>query len=86
MNSPDLSLVLACYNEENILERSVSEIFQVLDALRWTSEVIFVDDASRDRTKDIIDRILRENPTRNCINSSTLTTWVAAAPCRTVFG
>jgi glycosyltransferase AglD len=62
--SPDLSLVLACYNEEPILERSVGEIFQVLDALRLTSEVIFVDDASRDRTTVIIDRILCENPKR----------------------
>jgi glycosyltransferase involved in cell wall biosynthesis len=62
--TPDLSLVLACYNEEPILERSVGEIFRVLDALRWTSEVIFVDDASRDRTSGIIDRILRDNPKR----------------------
>jgi glycosyltransferase involved in cell wall biosynthesis len=63
--SPELSLILACYNEEKILERSVDEIFQVLDALQTTSEVIFVDDASRDRTGAVIDRILRDNPKRD---------------------
>ena len=60
----DLSLVVACYNEESILERSVGEIFQILDALRLNSEVIFVDDASFDGTSGVIDRILRENPKR----------------------
>lgn len=63
--SPDLSLVLACYNEQTILERNVGEIFRVLDALRWTSEVIFVDDGSRDLTSSIIDRILADHPTRH---------------------
>src|SRR6266511_2615017 len=63
--APDLSLVLACYNEESILERNVGEIFQVLDALRLTSEVIFVDDASSDRTCSVIDRIFVANPNRD---------------------
>ena len=61
---PDVSLVLACYNEEPILERSVGEIFRVLDALRYTSEVIFVDDVSCDRTSGIIDDIMIANPER----------------------
>jgi glycosyltransferase involved in cell wall biosynthesis len=62
--APDLSLVLACYDEEQILERSVKEIFHVLDAIQWTSEVIFVEDASCDQTSALIDRILRQNPGR----------------------
>ena len=62
---PDLSLVLACYNEENIITDSIGEIFKVLDALRLTSEVIFVDDASHDGTGRIIDRIVIENSNRD---------------------
>src|SRR4051812_5384981 len=61
---PDLSLILACYNEERIIERNIGEIFKVLDALRLTNEVIFVDDASGDRTGRIIDHILFKNPNR----------------------
>lgn len=64
-SSPDLSLILACYDEEGVLERSVDEILQALDALDLSSEVIFVDDASQDQTGAIIDRILRDNPHRN---------------------
>ena len=60
----DFTLVIACYNEEPILESSVGETFRVLDALRWTSEVVFVDDHSRDRTAEIIERIVAAHPDR----------------------
>jgi glycosyltransferase involved in cell wall biosynthesis len=62
---PDLTLVIACYNEEPILEDSLRETFAVLDALRVTWEVIFVDDASHDRTREIIDRVIVEHPSRD---------------------
>ncbi len=61
---PDLSLVIACYNEEPILAASMAEVFSVLDALRWTTEVIFVDDRSRDRTRDVIAAIVAAHPER----------------------
>ena len=60
----DLSLVIACYNEEPILAASMTDVFAVLDALRWTAEVIFVDDRSRDRTRDVIAQIVAANPGR----------------------
>lgn len=60
----DLTLVIACYNEEPILEASVAETLRVLDALRWRTEIIFVDDASLDRTRDVIDRIIAAHPDR----------------------
>ena len=62
--SVDFSLVVACYNEEPLLEASMAATFDVLDALKWTSEVIFVDDASRDRTREVIDRIVAAHPGR----------------------
>lgn len=65
MGTPvDFSLVVACYNEEPLLESSMAETFRVLDSLRWTSEVIFVDDKSRDNTVAIINRIVAANPSR----------------------
>jgi glycosyltransferase involved in cell wall biosynthesis len=60
----DFSLVVACYNEAPILEASVAETFRVLDALGWVSEVVFVDDASRDDTTAVIDRIVASSPDR----------------------
>jgi glycosyltransferase AglD len=62
--SPDVTLVVACYNEEPILEQSVTETLRVLDALRLSCEIVFVDDASRDRTREAIDRILAAHPER----------------------
>jgi glycosyltransferase involved in cell wall biosynthesis len=62
--TPDVTLVIACYNEEPILEASIAETFRVLDALRAQTEVIFVDDASRDGTRQVIDRIIAAHPQR----------------------
>jgi hypothetical protein len=47
-----LSLMLACYNEEPLIDESVEQILEVLDCCRWTYEVIFVDDCSRDSTRE----------------------------------
>jgi glycosyltransferase involved in cell wall biosynthesis len=60
----DFTLVVACYNEEPILEASMAETFRVLDALKWRSEIVFVDDCSRDRTLEVIERIRAVNPDR----------------------
>jgi glycosyltransferase involved in cell wall biosynthesis len=58
MDTVDLSVVIACYNEETVLEQSMREIFQVLDATRYTYEIIFVDDCSKDNTRKIIDELI----------------------------
>jgi glycosyltransferase AglD len=57
-----LSLVLACYNEERLIDDSVEQILEVLDCCRWTYEVIFVDDCSRDKTRESIARIVEGHP------------------------
>jgi glycosyltransferase involved in cell wall biosynthesis len=59
---PHLSLVLACYNEEEILWESFREIRETLEAFHRPFEIIFVDDVSRDGTRAIIERIVAENP------------------------
>ena len=55
----DLSLVVACYNEEYELVDSVRQVVEILDSARWSWEIIFVDDVSRDRTRELIDRVDR---------------------------
>lgn len=59
---PDVSIVVACYNEEPHLKASVAEIHKVMRATRYTYEIIFVDDCSGDRTPEIIRRICAEDP------------------------
>jgi glycosyltransferase involved in cell wall biosynthesis len=54
----DLSLVLACYNSAIFLEGTVSAIRRELSRSALTYELIFVDDASRDATVEVIQRII----------------------------
>jgi glycosyltransferase involved in cell wall biosynthesis len=55
--TPSLSVIIACYNEEDVLARSFAEIREVLDDFGRPYELIFVDDVSRDRTRDILREI-----------------------------
>ncbi len=58
----ELSLVLACYNEEPHLAQSFAEIRDTLIELGRSFEVIFVDDQSRDRTRAILADIVAAHP------------------------
>ncbi|MBI3550332.1 MAG: glycosyltransferase [Elusimicrobia bacterium] len=58
----DLTLVLACYNEEEIFRSSVDRILQTLDAIRVSYEVIFVEDKSRDATANLIREAIAARP------------------------
>jgi glycosyltransferase involved in cell wall biosynthesis len=60
--SPDLSLVLACYNEELVIEDSVAQVIEVLDNTRYSYQIIFVDDCSKDRTRELIDTVIDRYP------------------------
>jgi len=60
--APYLSLVLACYNEEEILAESFETIRETLDGLGRPYEIVFVDDVSRDRTREILREIVAKNP------------------------
>jgi glycosyltransferase AglD len=59
---PYFSLVLACYNEEEILLASFAEIRETLLELQRPFEVIFVDDVSRDRTRELIRQLVAQHP------------------------
>jgi glycosyltransferase AglD len=60
--APYVSLVLACYNEEEILAESFREIRETLDRIGRPYELVFVDDVSRDRTREILREIVARNP------------------------
>ena len=59
--SPELSIVIPCYNEEQRLPRTIEQIEQYL-AVRGTSyELILVDDGSVDGTRQIMDAAAERN-------------------------
>jgi glycosyltransferase involved in cell wall biosynthesis len=62
MALPEISVVIACYNEEETLLQSFAEIRDTLDAMRRPWEIIFVDDKSRDRTRLLLAEIIATHP------------------------
>ncbi|MFH1006003.1 MAG: glycosyltransferase family 2 protein [Candidatus Latescibacterota bacterium] len=57
----DLSLVIPLLNEEPNLRELVAQVRSVLDGLDLTSEVILVDDGSRDRSFEVIEALCQED-------------------------
>ncbi|MCL4377870.1 MAG: glycosyltransferase family 2 protein [Actinobacteria bacterium] len=57
----DLSIIIACYNEEAILEKSISELEAAMSRTKYKYELIFIDDCSQDNTRELIKRISSVN-------------------------
>jgi len=57
----DLSVIIPCFNEEVIFERSVKEIKDVMDLTKLNYELIFVDDGSSDKTGELIKKVCAED-------------------------
>lgn len=54
----DLSIIIACYNEEEVLWSNFHRIKENLDASNYKYEVIMVDDCSSDKTVEIAEKLV----------------------------
>jgi dolichol-phosphate mannosyltransferase len=61
-NRIDISIVAPVYNEEENLPILTSQLFGVLEPLGKTFEIIFVDDGSKDRSRQIIREMASNRP------------------------
>ncbi len=56
-----VSVIVPCYNEEKVIEKTYSEISRILggDSLvnHYDYELVFVDDGSKDQTAEILERL-----------------------------
>ena len=65
-----LALIIPCYNEELVLESTIKTLLKVLDDLikkekiREDSYIYLVDDGSKDKTWEIIERLNQTHPLR----------------------
>jgi glycosyltransferase involved in cell wall biosynthesis len=64
--TPELSVVVPLYNEEDSLRPLYAAITQALTPLGISFEIVFVDDGSRDATVRVADEIARADP-RVCL-------------------
>ena len=60
--SPDLTIVIPVYNEEQNIEPLVAWIHRALHAFEGTYEVLFIDDGSTDRTWTAIEQCTHQYP------------------------
>ncbi|MDO4330337.1 MAG: glycosyltransferase family 2 protein [Lachnospiraceae bacterium] len=65
-----LSVVVSVYNEEQALQDFYRETSQVLQALSWDYELIFVNDGSRDGSLSILQELSRQDSQVRVINFS----------------
>lgn len=57
-----LSVVIPAYNEEEMVPQAARQIGKILTAAQIDHELIFVDDGSRDKTWERVEKAARENP------------------------
>lgn len=62
MSRPILSLVLPVYNEEPVLGELERRLKDFLSSVGVSHEVIFVDDGSKDRSREMLRGICQRNP------------------------
>src|SRR5438128_1758206 len=56
-----LSIVIPCYNEEEVITYTYRRVVDVLGSKDLSLQIIFVDDGSKDRTSEILTRIVAED-------------------------
>ncbi|HVR28610.1 MAG TPA: glycosyltransferase family 2 protein [Thermoanaerobaculia bacterium] len=57
MTAPHVSIVVPVFNEERSLPDLVREIGQAMAPLPWSYEVVFVDDGSTDRSREVLHEL-----------------------------
>jgi len=68
--NPFLSIVVPCYNEENVIDIFLDKIFEVLAPMKKSYEIVFVNDGSKDNTLKVLQTKSREHESVRVINLS----------------
>ena len=61
-DTPEVSVVIPVYNEEDVLEALFSRLYPALDALGRSYEIVFVNDGSRDRSVAMLREQYQRRP------------------------
>ena len=60
--APELSVVIPCYNEEDVLPELRRRLVGVCEGTGLSFEVVLVDDGSSDRTRPMLETFVAEDP------------------------
>lgn len=67
MRKPTLAIIIPCFNEELLIESTVNSLFEVINSLIDKGKILpdsylyLVDDGSKDKTWQIIEKLHKEN-------------------------
>ena len=67
-NKLELSIVCPCYNEENVIEIFLKKIEPVVQSIKISYEIIFINDGSTDGTLDILQNAKKNHKYLRIIN------------------
>lgn len=68
VHSPELSIVVPCYNEEECIATTMPHLIEVFQNAGIDLEVVMVDNGSFDRTSTVIDELIRRGlPIRKAV-------------------
>jgi dolichol-phosphate mannosyltransferase len=67
---PAISIVMPAYNEEAVIERTITELAQALDREAIDYEIIAVNDASKDGTWAVLQTLAATLPRLRCITNA----------------
>lgn len=69
-NSIIYSIVVPLYNEELVIDESYRRLKKVMDCTKENYEIIFINDGSRDKTRDKVESICRNDEKIKLVNFS----------------
>ena len=61
MTEPTVSIIISVYNEEAVLGQFHRKLSEVLPALGFRSEILYVNDGSTDGSRQILDKLVQED-------------------------
>ncbi len=61
-SSPEISVVVPLYNEESSVNELHERLTKVLSGLQRSYEIIFIDDGSTDKTKELVLALVEKDP------------------------
>ncbi|MDR3491432.1 MAG: glycosyltransferase family 2 protein [Gammaproteobacteria bacterium] len=66
-NEIDLTLFISCYNEEIFIEDTLAVTTKAMTIVGKTYEIIVIDDGSKDRSVELVQKFINQNPDINII-------------------
>ena len=57
----DISMIIPCYNEGEVIEKNIPRIEEIMQATKYSYEIILYDDGSTDGTREIGPRLAEKS-------------------------